>query len=235
MAVEITTANDETLAGIREALKVPGLNEDGAIEATVLVRQGTAAALNEIVLGDGEIAIVLVEGSPAGIRVGDGVTSGGVQINLSKVVGFLDFFDAVNEDFVSSLELADGSLISQTSMFINGDLTANLVRPFGLAPLIKQFIVATNQNNFDTESRSLIHLSPTSNLEITGFLVGEATATVVYLLNTSSTHSVTLKNQSGSSNANNRIASTTGSDIVISPGRVAQMIYANLRWRAWLC
>lgn len=37
-SIEITTADTPTLEGIREALNVPGLNEDGALEASVLLR-----------------------------------------------------------------------------------------------------------------------------------------------------------------------------------------------------
>jgi hypothetical protein len=55
-----------------------GLEEDGSIKAIVQVRQGTAAELGEIVLNDGEIAVELEGGVPKQLKVGDGVTAGGV-------------------------------------------------------------------------------------------------------------------------------------------------------------
>jgi hypothetical protein len=64
------------------------LEEDGSIAAIVQVRQGTAAELGEIILNDGEIAIELEGGVPKQLKVGDGVTAGGVspQINDWTIV-----------------------------------------------------------------------------------------------------------------------------------------------------
>jgi len=60
-----------------------GLEEDGSIRAIVQVRQGTAAELGEIVLNDGEIAIELEGGVPKQLKVGDGVTAGGIAPNIN--------------------------------------------------------------------------------------------------------------------------------------------------------
>jgi hypothetical protein len=60
-----------------------GLEEDGSIKAIVQVRQGTAAELGEIVLNDGEIAIELEGGVPKQLKVGDGVTAGGIAPSIN--------------------------------------------------------------------------------------------------------------------------------------------------------
>jgi hypothetical protein len=62
------------------------LEEDGSIKAIVQVRQGTAAELGEIVLNDGEIAIELEGGVPKQLKVGDGVTAGGVAPSINDWV-----------------------------------------------------------------------------------------------------------------------------------------------------
>jgi hypothetical protein len=60
-----------------------GLEEDGSIKAIVQVRQGTAAELGEIVLNDGEIAVELEGGVPKQLKVGDGVTAGGIAPSIN--------------------------------------------------------------------------------------------------------------------------------------------------------
>lgn len=77
---------DQLRAAFDTPLNPPALDADGNLPATVLVRTGTAAELDEIVLGDGEIAIETSSGTPVAIRMGDGETAGGVALSASDPV-----------------------------------------------------------------------------------------------------------------------------------------------------
>jgi hypothetical protein len=58
-----------------------GLDGDAALQANVKIRQGQPADLANIVLGDGELALERDSaGNPAWLRVGNGVTPGGVDL-----------------------------------------------------------------------------------------------------------------------------------------------------------
>jgi hypothetical protein len=57
-----------------------GLNADGAIEAVVQVRNGSAAEIDDLVLLDGELAVVTGGTTPL-LRIGDGTTEGGIPIS----------------------------------------------------------------------------------------------------------------------------------------------------------
>jgi hypothetical protein len=64
-----------------------GLDGDGAINAVVQVRSGLAAAIDELVLLTGEIAIVTDSGGEATeLRIGDGDTAGGKLMAASQIV-----------------------------------------------------------------------------------------------------------------------------------------------------
>lgn len=69
-----------------EANGFVGIDNEGAIDAIVSVRQGTAAELNEIILRNGELAIEIEAGDPKGLRAGDGTTAGGVVIAVGRPI-----------------------------------------------------------------------------------------------------------------------------------------------------
>jgi len=100
----------ETEQEAREALNVPGLNEDGGIDAILKVRAGTAAELADVLLLADEVAIEKdAAGNPASLRFGDGVTLGGVP---SQQVVFAD-----------EVELIEGgttnTLLEDSKLFLN--------------------------------------------------------------------------------------------------------------------
>jgi hypothetical protein len=57
-----------------------GLNADGALEAVVQVRNGSAAEIDDLVLLDGELAII-TDGDLPLLSLGDGISEGGVPLS----------------------------------------------------------------------------------------------------------------------------------------------------------
>jgi hypothetical protein len=97
------TATEQQRENMRTALEIgernepngfAGIDSEGVLPAIVSVRRGTAAEIDAIVLNDGELAIVDVDGSPAFLRMGDGATSGGRTLFArGRAIGGVNFFD----------------------------------------------------------------------------------------------------------------------------------------------
>lgn len=213
-----------------------GLNDDGEIEATVLVRQGTSAELDALVLGDGEIAVVLSGGNPVGLRVGDGVTSGGNTISLTQVSGYLSFYDSADDLFVDTFSVADGSLTVGEDI---ADLDANAIAATFNAVTTNSLILKSSTLSLTASvndvvlSTSRVSISSNGAYNITGFNATGLNGLV--FIHNNSAFTITLQHLSGSSIESNQISSTTGANISLTAGRVAQMIYVSGKWRAWLC
>jgi hypothetical protein len=133
MAIEITTADATTLAGIREALEIgdrdepngfAGVESDGTINAIVGHRIGTASELGSLVLLEGELAVEThpSDDYPVNIRVGDGSTLGGVVVN-EKIIKVLN------------------TTVTRTAAGINST-----------APLVPELELALNTGTYDVEA-----------------------------------------------------------------------------------
>lgn len=93
--------------------------------------------------------------------------------------------------------------------------------------------ITASQNNYNPGTGDAFRISSDAARDITG-LAGGADGKVVVLVNVGS-HAITLKHESGSSDAANRITVPWAGDYVLAAsGGVAQLMYftASSRWRA---
>lgn len=88
---------------------------------------------------------------------------------------------------------------------------------------------SANQNDSDTQFATVLRFDGSSAINITGFQArAEPTILVLFVLGSAT---ITLKNESASSIARNRILSFSGGDLAIAAGKSVMLIYLNLRWR----
>lgn len=107
------------VANLDTANNPPALDEDGNLNAVVLVRKGTAAEIDSIVLKDGELAIIEDgSGLPTALRAGDGTTVGGTKVGSRTGSIFLG-----TPPTISSTALDTDSLVAGVEVPVNaGDV-----------------------------------------------------------------------------------------------------------------
>lgn len=90
----------------------------------------------------------------------------------------------------------------------------------------------TNQDNLATGDAAVIRVTPSAAINLTG-LASPENGRVLMLLNLSDTYDVTLKHESASSTAANRIDLEDDTDLVLSGGQAALLWYDSTasRWR----
>lgn len=88
--------------------------------------------------------------------------------------------------------------------------------------------VTTSQNNFDTENALTVTFTGASAFNITGIRNGIAGRVV--LLHNLGVGTITLKNESASSDAANRITTVTAGDKTVTTGQTACLHYSASRW-----
>jgi hypothetical protein len=213
-----------------------GIDSEGVLPAIVTVRRGTEAEIDAIVLNDGELAIVDVDGSPAFLRMGDGETLGGVQQGLTGEV--LGLYDEDEDQFVnlqitanvasgwSGIEIQVASLTCNSLVIVN-DAVAKTFSTI-LSDLIN---ASASQNNWNPgQSNSILRVNATSAINITGttYLQGK-------WINTG-TSNITIVHESGSSTAGNRFLTNTGSNLVLTPNNALEIVTDGSfnRRRCWL-
>lgn len=106
------------VANLDTANNPPALDEDGNLNAVVLVRKDTSANLAGIVLKDGELAVVENgSGLPIGLRAGDGATAGGTAVGSRS--GSIE----LGTTNISSIAMDTDSLVSGVSIDVEaGDV-----------------------------------------------------------------------------------------------------------------
>lgn len=87
------------------------------------------------------------------------------------------------------------------------------------------------QNNLDTQFSTVLRFDGSTNVNLTG-LRARPDPTFVYLYVLGS-GTITLKNESASSIARNRILTYSGGDLALTTGLGAILVYLNSRWREW--
>lgn len=97
-----------------------------------------------------------------------------------------------------------------------------------------QITTSSGENNNVSITDSLIYVSTSNDLDsITGMNNAGTDGTLLLVINTSLTNNLVLKNNSSSSQSQNRISSPTGSDLIVPPSGTVMVGYdaANLVWR----
>jgi len=137
---------------------------------------------------------------------------------------------------------AAGSESTDVAIFIvpDGSINGNEVdisSVDGIVAGVTYSQITSNQNNYSLVdgNETVARLTTDASRDITGFTVDGATASDgfwAYLLNVGA-NNIVLKHQSTSSDAANRIISSTGADIILSTDQMAEMWYdvTTGRWR----
>jgi hypothetical protein len=96
-----------------------GIDENGNIEASVSIRRGSPEDIADIVLADGELAIIDVPESYSYLVIGDGVTAGGIAPSATRLlaestfdVQFLASAIALNVGFIECFDSTTGNAFS---------------------------------------------------------------------------------------------------------------------------
>lgn len=94
--------------------------------------------------------------------------------------------------------------------------------------------LGSSQNNYDTQFATVLRSDGSSAVNITGFLA-RPEPTFIYLCVLGS-GTITLKHNSASSEAANRILSYTSADVAVATDQIIRLVYLNARWRyvEWL-
>lgn len=88
---------------------------------------------------------------------------------------------------------------------------------------------AAAQDNLDTKYATILRFDGATAFNLTGLRARTENTVVIILVLGAGT--VTLKHNSGNSEANNRILLAAGADKAVATNKSAILIYENLRWR----
>lgn len=88
----------------------------------------------------------------------------------------------------------------------------------------------TNQNNFPTEGAAVVYFTGSTSFNLTGILSSGETGGKVVLHNEGS-GTITIKHNSGSSDAPNRITTQSGGDVSLTTGKTVILHYLGSLWR----
>lgn len=89
----------------------------------------------------------------------------------------------------------------------------------------------TNDLNASVVANGYILLSPTTNVKLTG-LQGGATGRLITLINTSSSYTILIENNTTSSSAGNRFFNPGGEYLIMLPGESLTFNYYNNQWNS---
>lgn len=145
----------------------------------------------------------------------DALHVGSIVITVGLAVGIpIKFISAQNYPCVFA-----GALIQTGSITVTPGTSQNDYTPAGLY----------------TTKVSRVLVAPSANISITGLTAPDATQVgiVFNLINTDTTHTLTLTNQDAASSAANRFILPSGLSLVINPGDAVSVFYdsAASRWR----
>jgi len=85
------------------------------------------------------------------------------------------------------------------------------------------------QNDYDTKAATILRFDGVTAFNLTGLRARPENAIVIILVLGAGT--VTIKHNSGSSEANNRILTQSGADLAVATNRAVMLIYESARWR----
>lgn len=89
----------------------------------------------------------------------------------------------------------------------------------------------SGQNNLDVGNVSILEFTGSTSVNVTGLLAPSAYAARRVLLIVTGTGTITLKHQSASSEAANRILTFSTGDLAIATNKCVELIYLSGRWR----
>lgn len=191
------------------------------------------AGSNGIYGGSGTIALAAV----ATVTSGSTFT---IDYNDGKDAFLVD--DANGNVSINAKAASSGTLqVNDVGVALGGAATDGIVyidqATFALTA-VDSYTPATSQNNYAiADGTSRVRINGSANIDITG--ISQTTSTsgrILIIHNVSPTYSVTLKNESASSTATNRLALGTNEvyDIVLGPNNSHTLIYdgTSSRWRS---
>lgn len=94
---------------------------------------------------------------------------------------------------------------------------------------VKADAPTASQNDYDTEGSPVLKFTGASNVNLTGLRNGiEGMWRELHVLGAGT---ITLKHESGSSDASNRFDTAADADVAVTTGKCAMFRYLNSRWR----
>lgn len=84
-------------------------------------------------------------------------------------------------------------------------------------------------HNYDSQGATILRFDGAASVDLTGIRARVDNAIVIVMVIGVGT--ITLKHNSGSSEANNRILTQSGGDLAVTTNKGAILVYENLRWR----
>lgn len=98
-----------------------------------------------------------------------------------------------------------------------------------LSPKVQADAPLVGQNNYDGGDTSILSFEGATNFNLTGIRNGiDGWVRVIHNLGSGT---ITLKYESASSDASNRIDTVTAADKTVTTGQTAFLVYRNHRWR----
>jgi hypothetical protein len=91
---------------------------------------------------------------------------------------------------------------------------------------------ASDQHNFDTDRATICYFTGSTGIDLTGIRNG--TEGAILILHTTGSGTITLKDQSGSSSADNQIITSTGGNRAMATDKSAILLYLNAKWREFI-
>jgi hypothetical protein len=225
-----TAAIQRALLGVgerNEADGFAGLDDEGKLSAIVTVRRATAAEFvaENIVLNEGELAIeVDGSGNPIAVRMGDGVTVGGIRRVYGSKVEIVDS----STGLVGEITLANGvfslssggatTRLAVSELLVNNKLLYNATTAASAG-------TGTTWHDWNPGSivdRPRYHVQLEAAVEVTG-LVGSGGQTIE-VLNTPAfgTPDLTIKHLDTGSTSGNRIYCPGAVDLVVPAHRTVR-------------
>ncbi len=89
----------------------------------------------------------------------------------------------------------------------------------------------TSQNNFNLVNATIWYFTGAAAFDLTGIRNGKEGMVRIFIVTGAGT--MTVKNASGSSDAANRIVTSSGGDKSVTTNLAVAFIYLNSRWREW--
>ena len=96
-------------------------------------------------------------------------------------------------------------------------------------PKVRVDTTTSSQNNYDADGLSVVYFTGASNIDLTGIRNGyEGSIRIIYATGAGT---ITVKNQSASSDAANRIITQSAGDVSVTTNKAIILVYLASRWR----
>lgn len=100
-----------------------------------------------------------------------------------------------------------------------------------LEPRVAEEAPSAAVDDYYTNDSSVLHFTGSTSVNLTGIQAPETGMTRVLILHVTGSGTITLKNESSSSSATNRIVTISGGDAALATGASAILIYLADRYR----